>query len=118
MQFVKHPQHSRWLGAPPAWDHAKVECLSLSIKDGEVGGYKAMCSRWEPTPMEALSLALGASQIELAVLSSAHPPVSMLDMPVAGWTHDKSKMRAAYAFVLTALMAHAKANGIDLKALL
>ena len=81
MKFVKHPQHSRWLGAPIGWDHDDVPCGALSIKDTLTGAYPSMESSWEPEGFEAARLALGEADIRLAIVSTAHPPVSMIVYP-------------------------------------
>lgn len=77
MKFVKHPQHTSWLGAPPAWDHDKIPCGALSIRGHSTNGYPVMESAWEPEEAETLGLALGVLQLRLGVISMTHPPVSM-----------------------------------------
>lgn len=78
MHFVHHPQQTRDLGAPEGWDHSKVHCGSLSIKDYEMApGVLAMESRWVPDGFEAARLALGEADIRLSVIGRSHPPVTL-----------------------------------------
>ncbi len=115
MKTVPHPHQTRALGAPIGWDHTKIHCGSLSIQDDRSSGYPVMKSRWEPEGFEAIAMALGAVQIELAVFSEMHPPVSLIAYPATGWTADRGRMAMAYEKALRNLIAHAEANGFKLE---
>lgn len=116
MKTVPHPQQTRALGAPIGWDQSKVHCGSLSIRDDTSTGYAVMKSRWEPEGFEAVAIALGAAQLELGVWGEAHPPVSLIAHPVAGWTEDRGRMALAYEKTLRNLIEHAEANGFKVEA--
>lgn len=78
MEFVKHPQHTRYWGAPKGWDESKAgPCGALSVQDKKSGPYAVMESAWMPTPQEAVALSLGIHQIRLGIFGNQHPVVYM-----------------------------------------
>lgn len=82
MDFIKHPQHTRFIGKPRDWDEKRDgECGTLSVSDKLSNGYPVMESAWLPTAEEALALATGYAQIRLGVFGTTHPVVYMGTSP-------------------------------------
>jgi hypothetical protein len=82
MNFVKHPQHSRFIGAPHGWDEARDgPCDALSVCDKVDGVYAVMESVWEPDYQEAVAMAAGLQNIRLGVFGRVHPVVYMSTLP-------------------------------------
>ena len=68
---------TRTLGAPPGWDEERNgPCVGLPIRDEEWNGTPVMTSAWEPTAEEIQALQ-GGAKIELTVIGTGHPPVSL-----------------------------------------
>ena len=69
---------TRNLGAPADWDPSKDGvCGGLPIRDEPHSpGVNRMVSAWFPTPDEIALIQNGAA-IYLAVIGTAHPPVSL-----------------------------------------
>ncbi|MED5546195.1 MAG: hypothetical protein VYD90_13175 [Pseudomonadota bacterium] len=77
----RHPDTTRWLGAPKGWEPATHgSCSHLAVTDIETPSGPAMRSRWEPTPDELAILNAGGS-VELQILGCVHPPVSIVAVP-------------------------------------
>lgn len=114
MKFVQHPQHTRSLGAPPGWDHSKVHCGSLSIKDTNVAGCATMESCWTPEGAEAMTLALGLADIRLAVFGRVHPPVSLIVYPNSAAYSDRQALEQKLTAAMRDLMQIAESNGFKL----
>lgn len=83
MNFVKHPQHTLYMGAPEDWNEAtQGPCGALSIFDMRGRPLPKMESAWVPEGYEGMLLALGSGQIRLNIIGQVHPPVSMHVAPV------------------------------------
>lgn len=77
----RHPQTTRWLGAPLGWEPDEHgTCGHLAIVDVQHPAGHAMISRWEPTPDELALLNAGGS-VELQIVGAVHPPVSLIVVP-------------------------------------
>lgn len=73
----RHPDTTRYLGAPAGWEPSRHgSCGHLSIADVQHVAGNIMLSRWEPTAAELAVLNAGGS-IELGVIGTIHPPVSI-----------------------------------------
>lgn len=73
----RHPNTTRYLGAPVDWEPEKQgECSHLAIADVETDWGPIMQSVWEPTPGELAELNAGG-KIVLQVCGRGHPPVSL-----------------------------------------
>lgn len=78
----RHPAATRYLGAPKGWRPSQDGiCGHLAIADVLCEAGPAMESRWEPTPVELAILNAGGS-VELRILGTGHPPVSLIAVPV------------------------------------
>lgn len=75
MKSLKVEGFTRELGKPLDWDDSKIGCDSLPITDGEIGGYPAMTSVWEPTPEERRLLADEGYQVHFSIIGQVHPPI-------------------------------------------
>lgn len=70
----RHPQATRYLGAPEGWEPEKSgTCSHLPIADFDAGG-NVMQSIWEPMPDELATLNAGGFVV-LNVRGTGHPPV-------------------------------------------
>lgn len=70
----RHPEATRYLGAPEGWEPEKSgSCSHLAIADFDVGG-NVMQSIWEPSPDELAMLNEGGFVV-LNVRGTGHPPV-------------------------------------------
>ena len=77
MKPLKMPHTSRVLGAPKDWDEKRSgPCIGLPITDSE----GVMYSWWKATWRQRLQIAIGRP-VRLAVIGSAHPPVSLDVLP-------------------------------------
>lgn len=77
----RHPETTRWLGAPRGWEPSEHgTCGHLAVADVQHPAGQAMLSRWEPTPDELALLNAGGA-VELSVVGSVHPPVSLIAVP-------------------------------------
>lgn len=79
----RHPETTRYLGAPVGWQpETDGHCAHLAISDVQTEAGPAMESRWEPTPADLAILNAGGS-IELRILGTGHPPVSLIAVPTS-----------------------------------
>jgi hypothetical protein len=93
MNFVKHPNHTLYMGAPREWNEERDgPCGALSIQDKRRAAIPSMESCWEPEGFEGHLLAMGFADIRLGIISNVHPPVYMTVYPKGGITQ---KMRLA-----------------------
>lgn len=74
---------TRNLGAPANWEpETSGPCSHLPVRDDVIEGLPYMTSRWEPTPDELADLMAGGP-LELRILGTAHPVVSLVVQPPA-----------------------------------
>lgn len=76
MEVTKISGATRNLGAPANWDHSRVECEVLPIRDQPTETGNVMVSAWRPEPEELAALNSGGAVL-LYVYGSVHPVVAM-----------------------------------------
>lgn len=113
MDFVKHPQHTRFIGKPRDWVEAvSGPCGALSVHDTKSNGYPVMESAWQPSLEEALAMATGYSQIRLGIFGTSHPVVYMGTSPTTPTSREDyvAKIKQAAEWLVTL----AQQGGLDI----
>lgn len=80
MEFIKHPNHDRFIGKPTTWDEERDgPCGDLSVHYIKNPPYcDTMESAWRLSPSEALHMALRTAHLRLGIVGARqHPPVYM-----------------------------------------
>lgn len=80
---TRHPEATRWLGAPKGWQPDKDgDCAHLAICDRrEPDATPHMESWWEPSPAD-LALLNAGGRVRLNVVGTGHPPVWLDVVPL------------------------------------
>jgi len=83
MIAARHPNATRYLGAPAGWvPDEQGTCGHLAVADIPTSAGPGMDSIWEPTPAELRALNRGGF-VRLTILGSMHPPVCVSVLGVA-----------------------------------
>lgn len=117
MDFVKHPNHTRYMNKPWDWDEKeRGVCGSLSVHETlDAGsGCNVMESAWEPSLEEAVAMSVGLLQIRLGVFGRSHPVVYMgTGMPSTG-SIDREELRKRVWRAAKWLEGIASGNGLEM----
>jgi hypothetical protein len=118
MDFVKHPRHTRFIGAPQNWDEAtQGPCGSLSVRDiPNPPLVPTMESAWMPNMGEAVALAIGYADLRLGIVGQPQHPVVYMSVHPKSMPWDHDALAAQFELVLAHLIGVAESHNIILTA--
>lgn len=114
MEFITHPNHTLYMGAPRDWDEKRDgPCDALSIHDMRQEATPKMESAWITNGMEGHLLSMGLATLRLGVLGHQHPPMYMAVYPKSNMT--RAQRGRAVQDAIRDLVDYAKLNGYSVK---